>query len=525
MRTTVPGIRAIALVAGFVLCLASAALLAQDPATEAPGKVIANKLTKTYHRPSCAALKKAAAKNQLELENPGAAEIKGYKPCGLCKPNPEPADAKSKTSTGKASGAKGADADDKKVKFVRDVAPVFVGNCIGCHGPEQQKKKFDLSTFNKLMAGGASGKVITPKDPDESLLIQHVKGENGLRKMPPGNQRNLAPATIAKLEQWIRDGALLDAGVDPNALLSKIAPSTEDLRKSALAKLSPEQREKKLEEVGLERWAKGTSKTTPDLTSGKSFLVFSNLPKKRAEALAKAMEPQRTSLLALLGPAGASVLGSNEKISIYVFNDLAAYAEFLRGVENREPEPGVEAHGNLKVESPYLACVDPLNGHEEPPAAKKAAKSKKADDAEGPTRTLLGLVTEQLGAATANAAGKPPRYLALGVGAFLASGVEGRSPYYRQIRAEAYRTYEAGWNTKASEALGGEGDPDRLRAVGFSLMEWLSKTARPLMQGFVGRMLDGQEKLDETIKDGWGASRNDFLQGWGGWVGANYRRR
>jgi len=39
-----------------------------------------------------------------------------------------------------------------------------------------------------------------------------------------------------------------------------------------------------------------------------------------------------------------------EKISLYVFNDLASYVEFVRSVENRELEQGIEAHGKLDVE-------------------------------------------------------------------------------------------------------------------------------------------------------------------------------
>jgi hypothetical protein len=525
MRTTAPAIRAIALGAGFSFCLTTAALLAQDPASEAAGPVVGNKLTKTYHRPSCATLKKAQAKNQEKFENPAAAELQAYKPCPICKPNPDAAKPSSTKTKSKASKGSALE-NDNSIKFSRDIAPVFVGNCVGCHGPEQQKKKFDLSTFNKLMAGGESGKVITPKNPDDSLLVLHIKGENGLRKMPPGNQRNLAPETISKIEKWVKDGALLDAGIDPAALLSKIAPSTDEIRKSVIAKMSPEQRDKKLEEVALERWRKGSSKTTPEVTSGKNFLIFGTLPTKRAEALAKALEAQRNMLGSLLGTAANVALGGPEKISVYVFNDLSAYAEFLRGVENREPEAGVEANGNLKVEAPYIACVDPLNGQDEPAtSAKKSGKSKKTDDADSPTRSLLGLVTEQLGVAATSAAGKAPRYLSTGVGAFLASQVDGRSSYFRQLRVEAFRTYEAGWTTKASEVLGGEGGPERIKAVGFSLIDWLYRADRHRLQGFVDGMLGGQEKLDDTIRAGWGATREQFLQTWGGWVAASYRRR
>jgi hypothetical protein len=519
--------RVLCLAVSFVACL-SAALVAQAPGQdEAVGPVVANKSTKTFHRPTCQAIKKLVTKNKLEFADAAASKAEGYRACPLCKP--DGADPKVGTKPKAGKGNKKGEgtslaADDGTLKFSRDIAPIFLGNCMGCHNAEKKKKGFDLSTFQKLMAGGEDGKVILPGNPDESQLVLRIKGEGGLRKMPPGAQRNLAPETVARIEQWVKDGARLDAGIDPASLLAKIAPSTEDIRKGELAKLSPEQRDKKLEETGLERWKKASPKTTPEITSGKTFVIFSNSPKARAQTLAKGLETQRTLLLNILGPGAAASLAGPEKVSIYVFNEPPHYVEFARTIEMREVEASEEAHGNLAVESPYIAAVDPLHGREETPA-KKSRLKKDDDGASSPARSLPGIVTEQLAVAASNAAGKPPRWLSLGLGAYVASQVEPRSPYYRQVREDAHRVYEAGWATKAQESLGGEGDADRVRGVGFSLLEWINTSAKPYFIPFIREMLQGQEKLDNAIKAMTGGDRAQFLEAWGQWVALRYGRR
>ena len=148
--------------------------------------------------------------------------------------------------------------------------------------------------------------------------------------------------------------------------------------------------------------------------------------------------------------------------------------------------------------------VDPVAGGEEaaPVAAKKAkGKAKKNDDSfGGPERSLVGLLTEQLINGAANRAGKPPRWVSLGLAAYAAEKVEGSSPYYRRLRETALTEVRIGWQVKATEALGGQAPAENTRAVGFALFEWIAGNASgPQLNAFIRTMLDGQEKLDEAI--------------------------
>ena len=428
--------------------------------------------------------------------------------------------------------------DAKGLKFSEEIAPILAGNCTRCHNAQQKRGGLDMSNFQKLMGGSAKRKVIVPGKPDESELILRISNLSDGPKMPPG-QVNLAPETIAKIEEWIKAGAILNAGIEPTANLDAIAPSPEARRRRELAKLSPEERDKKLEVIGMERWAKASAKSKPTVTPGKNFQLFSTLKPDRAERLLKVMETQRTTLGSILGPQGGASLGGLEKISLYVFKDLTSYVEFVRSVENRELEQGIEAHGKLDVEQPYLAVVDPLNGADESPAAasagaaaKKSAKGKKSPTADepndGPDRSLAGLLAEQLGSSAAMAGGKSPRWLAYGLGAYLASRVDhSSSNYFRKLRETAAEKYRQGWDSKAIEALGGEGEPETIRAIGFSLCEWQATTLPRQFPTFVRGMLQGGDKLDDVIRVCFGeaATRAEFLEQWGGFVASRYVRR
>ncbi len=438
------------------------------------------------------------------------------------------------TPRGKAASKASAPAnaeDDGTLKFSRDIAPILVGNCIGCHNPKDKDRRagLDMTTFNGLRQGSQNGQVIVAGKPEESPLILHVKGEEP-PKMPPG-QRNLAPETIAKIEEWVKQGALLDSGVDPATELSKIAPTPEMLRNAELAKLSPEELDQRVTDAGMERWKKASAQTEPEVTAGKHVILFAaNLPEDRAQALVKTMDGIYPAMSDLLGPAADPVLGGPAKLSLYVFADPNSYIEFVRSLERREVELGAEqAHGNLGVEMPYLIALDPLGGKAEPEAepAKRSTTRRKNDDeptSSGPERGLAGLLAEQFGQQATAQAGEPPRWLVLGLGTYLASKVEPRSPYFNKLRAETVEQFRLGWTTKVQEALGDEGSDESVRAVGFSMMEWLGSSYKQHFTPFVREMLGGNKKLDDTIKQGFGATREQFLQVWGRWVALHYAR-
>jgi hypothetical protein len=89
--------------------------------------------------------------------------------------------------------------------FEKRIRPLLIERCHKCHAAEKTKGGLRLDSAKGLQAGGESGAVIVPGKPDESLLIQAVRHENGL-KMPP--DRKLSAAQIADLVMWVKSGAV-----------------------------------------------------------------------------------------------------------------------------------------------------------------------------------------------------------------------------------------------------------------------------------------------------------------------------
>jgi hypothetical protein len=435
-------------------------------------------------------------------------------------------EASAKTKDGGAAGT-----SPVGISFQRDVAPILVANCVGCHSqgrPGLARGKLELTSFAKLMQGTPKEKVIVPGNPDESHLILRVRGDEEPRMPQGGNNNGLAEEAIGKIEAWIKAGARLDAGLDPKVALETYASSPEQVRRSKLAKLSAKERDMLVEKTGRDRWKKTNPKLKPEITSSTHFALFGNLPKDRADNAVKVMETQLTQLKRILGGPATDWV---EKVSLYVFNSPKDFVEFARTVENREVDATVTSSGKLAIAEPYVAVVDPQGGKKDDPAAarrKPRTKRGEENEAAGSDRTLAGVLIESLGEAAATAEGRSPRWLAFGLGAFLAAQVEPRSPYYQKLRATAHDKYKQGWDTKASEVVG-ESDQsslDEIHGVGFAIVEslLLSPDLRSAFPAFARGMSKGTEKLDEVLKDVYRATRDEFLSRTGDWVAERYGR-
>jgi WD40 repeat protein len=111
-----------------------------------------------------------------------------------------------------AQGAKGP------VSFIKDVAPILKENCFSCHNAKQRKGGFDMTTFETLRTGGKEGASIVDGKPDQSLICKRITTSGKKRMPPPENGIEALPeAKAAIIEQWVKEGAKLDAGIDAKA--------------------------------------------------------------------------------------------------------------------------------------------------------------------------------------------------------------------------------------------------------------------------------------------------------------------
>jgi len=95
---------------------------------------------------------------------------------------------------------------DRKIDFVKDVQPIFVSACYGCHGPKKQEAALRLDHKPTALKGGERGVAIIPGKSTESLLIHLVSGLLKDEFMPKKGER-LSAEQVGVLRAWIDQGA------------------------------------------------------------------------------------------------------------------------------------------------------------------------------------------------------------------------------------------------------------------------------------------------------------------------------
>ena len=94
-----------------------------------------------------------------------------------------------------------------KIDFARDIQSILEFNCVQCHHEPKVKGglRFDESAL--FFKGGDGGPALVKGDPDNSLMIEMVElPHDDIDSMPPEG-RKLYDHEIAKLRQWIKEGA------------------------------------------------------------------------------------------------------------------------------------------------------------------------------------------------------------------------------------------------------------------------------------------------------------------------------
>ncbi len=101
---------------------------------------------------------------------------------------------------GSASAAPNADAGDRL--FRETVAPLLSKRCLDCHSGDEPEGGLDLTSAAGLQRGGESGRVVSEKKPQDSLLLEYVSDGT----MPPEG-KPLSREQIEAIRRWIAAGA------------------------------------------------------------------------------------------------------------------------------------------------------------------------------------------------------------------------------------------------------------------------------------------------------------------------------
>lgn len=94
----------------------------------------------------------------------------------------------------------------EKISFNHEIRPILAGNCFDCHGPDKNSRKagLRLDTFEGATADG----VIVPGKPEASEILKRLTTTDHDDRMPPPETKRMVTSDqVAKLRQWIKEGA------------------------------------------------------------------------------------------------------------------------------------------------------------------------------------------------------------------------------------------------------------------------------------------------------------------------------
>ncbi len=91
-------------------------------------------------------------------------------------------------------------------KYLAEIKPVLVERCCSCHGAERHRGGLRLDAARFIKKGGRNGPAIVAGDSRHSLLIDVLKGAEGLPRMPPSGDP-LDEQQIQEIAFWIDQGA------------------------------------------------------------------------------------------------------------------------------------------------------------------------------------------------------------------------------------------------------------------------------------------------------------------------------
>jgi hypothetical protein len=345
------------------------------------------------------------------------------------------------------------------VSFVEKVAPFMVNICGRCHMGNNPRGGFNITTFEGVMKGGESGKVIEPGDPEASRLWRMVSNKEQPR-MPPG-QLLITRDNYNDLTTWIKEGAKFD-GDDPKKPLRDLIPSAGEMQAKQLAKLSPEEFAAHRVEKSEAHWKKAFPKEQSAHVETDQFLVYGNVPPERLKQVAAWGDEQAVSLRSAFGAKDDPLWKG--KLAVFVIKDRFGYEEFALAVNSRSQVPA-EIHGHVVVSPDSDDAYAVVEDVGDTPSASSPG--------------LRALLANELTQAYLRRDGaKLPDWAVQGTGLHVAAQAGEANPYFRELRSQVPEALK-GIETPEQLFADGTFSPTEAAAVGYALVDFLIQYRGP----------------------------------------------
>jgi hypothetical protein len=360
---------------------------------------------------------------------------------------------------------------NEKVSFVRDIAPTIVNLCTGCHRGNDPNSGLSVETFENLMRGGDSGRVIIAGNLDGSRLWQLV-GAGEQPRMPQGQAR-ITRKFHADLRTWIEEGAKFDGG-DPKLPMRRLVPTEDELAMERLAALSPDEFRQMREQRTADQWKRVSARVTARFVTSDEFYVYGDASEDRLKQVSDWAGQYIGELRSMFGIQGRPVWKG--RLTIFVMKDRFGYTELNQVLHRRSTAKDVHGHAHITTgfEDAYIAVED-------------------IGDEPGETHggLHLSVVDHITGAYLQKSGTSLPQWVIRGTGLALAGRAVGSSTY---IDGMGPQVLDALKGLERPEDLFTDGrfGPGEVGPVGYSIVKFMMKAGGPRKFGqFISRLQSG----------------------------------
>ena len=116
-----------------------------------------------------------------------------------------------------------AEADTPPVSFRKEIASIFLENCVACHGPKKAEGGYRIDNFDELLKPGDTGEPpVVAATAASGELIRRIVSVDKSERMP-ADADALTPAQIEVVKRWVVEGAKFD-GNKGNEPLNLVIP-------------------------------------------------------------------------------------------------------------------------------------------------------------------------------------------------------------------------------------------------------------------------------------------------------------
>lgn len=364
------------------------------------------------------------------------------------------------------------------VSFAKDVAPILLKNCNGCHiGAMQPRGGLVMDNLAGISRGGDSGAIVLPKKSSESLLVRKLKGEEGDR-MPAGGRPPLSEAEIAVISKWIDEDATFDGGSSsqPLATVASLAWA---------ASASEEELSQRRSELAVKnmRLVTGGADDYVKSNSGNFFLI-GNVSEKTAEVVLKAADKASERIEPIIDPS--TIRG---RVTIFAMPKRYDYSEFAKMVETRAVPPEWTGHWKHDGVDAYIAIIAGPSDSEEAIEARLI----------GP---LASLAVSTRGSAI-------PRWLAEGLGRAVTAKLASRSFPGVEIWNQNLPTAVAALSSGKQFIEDGLA-PEQSDLVGYAIVNIMLRSQRKQFESLLNDLGKGGT-FDEVFTSAFGIKPADYV--------------